>query len=133
MLSLFDTASLERALALPLDLKLRRLLRDSVAHMNGLDFEVRAATYYLIVPAGCSADDVADELGWSPLVNPLDGATFGSPGFQPFHDFLADQGGWFQLAYSAGNEATFVLFVQDRADGEVSLAALCRSYLTDRP
>jgi hypothetical protein len=128
MLSLFDTVSLERALSLPLDRKLRRLLNDSVAHINGLEFDVRELTYYLVVPAGCSAADVTEELGWSPLVNPLDGSSFGSEEFQPFHDFLADQGGWFQLIYSAGNDASFVLFVQDDSHSDARLLKLCRKY-----
>ncbi|WP_425228826.1 hypothetical protein [Sphingomonas sp.] len=131
MLSLFDTPSLERALSLPLDRKLRQLLNDSVTHINELDFDVRETTYYLVVPAGCSAVDVADELGWSPLVSPLDGSVFGSEEFQPYHDFLADQGGWFQLIYSAGNDAAFVIFVQDDGQIETDLLVLCRRYVTD--
>lgn len=131
MLSLFDTPSLERALALPLDRKLRQLLNDSVAHINGLDVDVRETTYYLVVPAGCSAADIEDELGWSPLINPLDGSVFGSDDFQPYHDFLADQGGWFQLIYSAGNDAAFVIFVQDDERTDASLLAMCRRYVVE--
>lgn len=129
MISLFDTPSLERALALPLDRKLRRLLTDRVEHLNALEFDVREMTYFLIVEAGCPLGDVADELGWSPLINPLDGSTFGEgEGFHPYHDYLADRGGWFEMIVSAGNDAAFVILVQDDDKTDRDLLALCRNY-----
>jgi hypothetical protein len=128
MMSLFDTPSLERALSLPLDPKLRRLLSDRVTHLNELDFNVRDTTYFLVVEAGCPLDDVTDELGWSPLVNPLDGQTFGTDGWHPFHDLLADRGGWFEMMVSAGNDAVFVLLIEDDDAVEPDLLALCRAY-----
>lgn len=128
MISLFDTPSLERALSLPLDRKLRQLLNDSVAYLNALDVDVRETTYYLVVPAGASAADVEEELNWSPLINPYDGLAFGEEGFQPFHDFLADRGGWFQLIYSAGNDAAVVIFVQDDDGTDPGLLAMSRLY-----
>lgn len=131
MLSLFDTPSLERALALPLDPKLRRLLGEQVTHINALDnaldLDVRETSYFLIVPAGCAANDIADELGFSPLID-LDGRLFGEEGFTPMHDFLADRGGWFELLVSAGNEAVFALLVEDVEGADPDLLQLCRTY-----
>lgn len=128
MISLFDTPSLERALSLPLDPKLRRLLGDRVEHLAALDFDVRDDTYFLVVEADTSVDEVTDELGWSPLVNPLDGRRFGTAGWHPFHDHLSDRGGWFELLVTAGNAAVFVLLIQDDDRTEPDLLALCRTY-----
>ena len=128
MLSLFDTPSLERALSLPLDTQLRRLLHERVDHLNDLDFDIRATTYFLVVEAGCPLEDVIDELGWSPLRNPLDGQTFGSEGFHPFHDYLTDRGGYFEMLVSAGNDAMFVLLIEDSNATEPELLSLCRTY-----
>lgn len=130
MISLFDTPSLERALALPLDRSLRRLLTDRVSHLNALEFDVRDLTYFLIVDTGCTLADIADELGWSPLVSPLDGSVFGTDGFQPYHDYLADHGGWFELIVSAGNDAAFVILVQDQDGADAELLGFCRTYST---
>lgn len=128
MLSLFDTGALERALSLPLDRKLRRLLMDRVTHLNALEIDVRDLTYFLVVEAGCALEDVIDELGWSPLTNPLDGSAFGRESFQPYHDYLTDHGGWFEMIVSAGNDAAFVLLIQDDDATDADLLALCRQY-----
>lgn len=122
---LFDTASLERALDLPLDLNLRRLLRERVNHLT--DETVRDCTYFLVVDAESTLEDVCDELGWSPVVD-LDGERFGSPTFTPFHAYLADHGGWFELLFGAGNDAVFTLLIEDDDKGDPDLLALCRAY-----
>jgi len=128
MLTFYDTEALERALALPCDAMLRRLLGQRVDHLNALDFDVRDTTYFVVVEADTSGSDLVDELGWSPLVNPYDGAIFGTDAFRPFHDFLADRGGWFELIVSAGNDAVFVLLVQDANGTDSALLALCRTH-----
>jgi hypothetical protein len=128
MIALFDTPSLERALSLPLDPKLRRLLGVRVEHLATLDFDVRDCTYFLVVEAGTTLEDVTDELGWSPLVNPLDGQRFGTAEWHPFHDHLSDRGGWFELMVTGGNDAVFVLLIEDDDQTEPDLLALCRTY-----
>lgn len=127
---LFDTPSLERALALPLDPQLRRLLHQRVDHIDAIDFEVSDTTYFLVVEAGATIDDITEELGWSPLINPLDGRRFGSVNFRPFHDYLADHGAWFELLVSGGNDSMFVLLIEDADGTDSDLLALCRAHAT---
>ena len=128
MLSLFDAPSLERALSIPIDGHLRQLLGQRVDHLNHLDFDVRESTYFLVIDASCTIDDVTDELGWSPMINPLDGQHWGSPTFQPYHDYLRDHEGWFEMLVSAGNDAMFVLLIEDDDRGPADLLTLCRRY-----
>lgn len=109
---LFDTPSLERALDLPLDLTLRRLLHQRIDHLNALDFDVRNTTYFLVVEANASMDDITDELGWSPLTTPV--------------DYLIDHGGWFELMVTAGNVAVFTLLIEDADGASDELIAMCR-------
>ena len=125
---LFDTPSLERALALPLDPKLHRLLHERVEHLNALDFDVRDTTYFLVIGPGATVEDVTHELGWSPLVNPLDGRSFGEPGFHPFHDHLEDCDGWFVALITAGNQAVFTLLIQDDDGTNPDLLDFCRTF-----
>jgi hypothetical protein len=127
MISLFDTLSLERALSLPLDRKLRHMLGERVRHLNTQADVVREATYFLVVEAGSTMADVCDELGWSP-VHDLDAEPFGTDAFTPFHDYLEDRGGWFELMIGAGNDAVFVLFVQDDERTPADLLSFCRTY-----
>lgn len=125
MLSLFDTPSLERALSLPLDHDLRRLLRERVDHLT--DEVVRDRSYFLVVDANSTLDDVCDELGWSPLLD-LEGERFGTGDFTPFHDHLTDHGRWYELLIGAGNEAVFTLLIEDDEGADPDLIALCRTY-----
>lgn len=122
---LFDTPSLEHALSLPLDRDVRRLLRERVDHLT--DETVRDCTYFLVVDARSTLDDVCDELGWSPL-NDLNGERFGTDTFTPFHDYLTDHGNWYELLIGAGNDAVFALLIENRAGADPNLLALCRAY-----
>jgi hypothetical protein len=125
MLALFDVPSLYRALSLPLDPKLRRLLRERVDHL--CDSPIAEFTYYLCVGPGVSEDDILDEIGMVPTRS-LDGVTFGSDAFHPIHDHCADLGGWFEVIIGAGNDAVFVLMIQDREGVEPTLLDYCRTY-----
>lgn len=125
MLALFDVPSLERALSLPLDPKLRRLLGERVDHLR--DGPVAELTYYLCVGPGITEDDILDEIGMVPTRS-LDGARFGSDAFHPVHDCCADLGGWFEVIIGAGNDAVFVLMVQDCEGVEPVLLDYCRTY-----
>lgn len=120
---LFDTESLARALDLPLDAKLRHILRDHVRHLATLDPAVADTTYFLVIEPGISAADVADELGWSPLVDP-DGNSFGSDHYQPFHSYAADEGGWLTMYYNLSNEAVAILLIKDDVHMDPRLHAL---------
>jgi len=128
MFSCFDVPSLDRALSLPLDPKLRRLLRERVDHLR--DGPVAEITYYLCVGPGISEDDILDEIGMVPTRS-LDGAPFGSDAFHPVHDYCADQGGWFEVIMSAGNDAAFVLMIQDHDGVAPTLLDYCRTYAGD--
>lgn len=125
MLALFDIPSLDRALSLPLDPKLRRLLAERVDHLR--DGLVAELTYYLCVGPGVTEDDIMDEIGIVPTRS-IDGARFGDTAFHPSHDYCADQGGWFEIIMSAGNDATFVLMIQDHDGVEPILLDYCRTH-----
>lgn len=125
MLALFDVPSLDRALSLPLDPKLRRLLRERVDYLR--DGDVAEITYYLCVGPGVTEDDILDEIGMVPTRS-LDGMPFGSDAFHPWHDYCVDQGGWFELIVSANNDAAYVFMIQDHDDVEPVLLNFCRAY-----
>lgn len=127
MPSLFDTPSLDRALSLPLDPKLRRLLRERVAHINGLNFDIKETSFYMIVEAGGTDADIADETGFSLLTN--DGRRFGEDGFNPLHEHIEDYGTWAAMAVTAGNDCLYTVFVELTANADPDLMAFCHAYL----
>jgi hypothetical protein len=127
MITLFDTCSLERALSVPTDPKLRRLLTAHISHLHSADQHVRDATYFLIIDAHTTIDEIAEELGWTPLID-LDGTRYGDDAYVPFHDHLEDCGGWFVMMVTGGNEAVFVLLICDSDLVPAELISLCYRY-----
>lgn len=128
MLSLFDRVSMERALSLPLDATLRKLLTTRVSNLRTSEFDLTEYTQFLIVEPTCTEADIIDEIGLSPMVNPIDGVRFGSDAFHPFWDWLAYQDGWFEMIIAIGNSGfAYVILIQD-SEEDSELVSLCRAH-----
>lgn len=124
MLLIEDRATMARALTLDLDLRLIAILRRRIDDMDHLLDD----TELLIVVAGDGECDIVREVGFSPLVEPVDGIRFGAPGFDPFWDYLVDHGGWFELSVSFGSTFGYCLLIQDDNGVIPDLLTLCRRY-----
>ena len=124
MILIHDGTSMARALALDLPPGLAALIR---RRANDLA-ELLDWTEFLVVTAGDREADIVREVGFSPLVEPVDGARFGEPGFRPFWDHLVDHGGWFELSISFGSTFAYILLIQDAAGVLPDLLDLCRRH-----
>ena len=125
MLSFDNAASIAASPAVVPNAHLSDLLAEAVQHWarTGL----LGLTHLLLVEPGDSEEKIVEEVGFSPLVNPLDGVRFGSTAFTPFWDHLQDHGGWFELTVTVGDSGfAFVLFIQDAEGVAPELLALCR-------
>lgn len=83
----------------------------------------------LIIEPGDTVEDIIREIGFSPLVNRVDGERFPSPSFTPNWEYITNHGGWFEQVYVTGDDGSGVLiFVpeDDAIDGD--LLALCRRH-----
>jgi hypothetical protein len=112
------------------DNQLRALLTERIQQLTtaweGIDLS--DLTHFLIIQAGDTAADAEHELGWSLLVNPVDGACFGDPAFTPSWEWLEDHGGWFEAVYILSDDGFGIsLFVQDHPATDAELLALCRT------
>jgi len=128
MLKIYDRAAMARALTLDLDPRLHALLESRFPSLVTADGDLTDWTEFLIVEYGDAESDVVRELGFSPLVEPLDGARFGSAGFQPFWDDLIDHDGWFELTLSFGSTFAYILYIEDAAGVMPELRSMCRQY-----
>ena len=127
MISLHDRASIKAALSLRLDDTLRELLEDRIEAYDASG--VLDLTHLLIIQPADTEQDIITEVGLSPLTNPLDGSRFGSPGFQPWWDWLKRHDGWFELGICVANSGfAFVLLIQDAEGVDPQLLALCRTF-----
>ncbi len=124
----FDNAkAIARAPKIVQDPQLQNLLFDRVE-----DWTARGLlghTHLAIIEVGDTDVSVTEELGFSPLVNPLDGLRHGMDGFVFPFDFIEDHGGWFELFVTVGNDGfAFHLFVRDREGVDPELLSMCRAH-----
>ena len=125
MLHLYDRATMARALTLDLEPQLHRLLSRRIA---ALSEELIDWTEYLVVEPGDAEADIVRHVGFSPLVEPVEGARFGEEGFHPHWDYLADLGGWFELIQTFGSTFAYVLLINDADGVPPELRLLLRHY-----
>ena len=122
MVHIYDRAGMARALTLdtvPTLLKRRiETLADDL-----IDY-----TEYLVIKAGDTEADIVRHVGFSPLINPIDGVRFPDPAFHPHWDWLQDHGGWFELIETFGSTFAYVLLIQDSEGLPPHLVTLCQRY-----
>lgn len=125
MIHLFDRATMAHAMTLDLDPKLHRLLGERI---RALGEDLIDWTEYLVVEPGDTEADIIRHVGFTPLVEQIDGKRFGEPGFHPHWDWLTDHGGWFELSVSFGSTFAYVLFIEDADRVPADFLDLCRQY-----
>ena len=74
--------------------------------------------------------DVVRHVGFSPLVDPIDGHRWPDARFQPGWDYLADRGGWFELIVTFGSTFAYILLIADCHGAASDLKLLCRSFIS---
>ena len=128
MLHFHDRAGFALALTLNLEPRLHHLLSGRIAALTDelIDF-----TEYLVVQSGDTEDDIVSAVGFSPLVEPIDGLRFGQPGFEPHWDWLSKHDGWFELVFTYGSTHALFVFVQDGEGGLPELREMCRQRLSE--
>jgi hypothetical protein len=130
MITLRTTTAVKSTIALLADNQLRALLTERIQQLTNAweGIDLSDLTHFLIIQAGDTATDAERELGWSLLVNPVDGARFGDPAFTPSWEWIADHGGWYEAVYILSDDGFGIsLFVQDHPDADPELLALCRA------
>lgn len=127
MLFAYDRASMAHLLSLDLDPQLHSLLERRFAALITPYGDLTDATEFFVIQSSMTEAEIQDELGYSPLEEPITGARFGSAGFQPYWDHLVRHDGWFELAISYGS--TFGTIILVEADGVLpDLLAMCESF-----
>lgn len=130
MFAIRDSASMHFALSCPLDPPLRALLLnrlDLLAEYS--DFDLSELAHFIIIEPGDDIAVIEQEIGFSPLVNFVDGASFGEAGFAPSFEWLVAHGQWFELVFALSDDGFGInLIVQNHVGVEPMLLALCNAY-----
>lgn len=125
MLHLYDRATMAGALKMDLELRLKALL---TARIEALSPELIDWTEYLVVEAGDTEADIIAAMGFSPVVDPIDGRRVGESGFCPGWDLLTGHDGWFEIIYTFGSTFACILFVEKGG----AIADMVQSFLAVR-
>lgn len=130
MLSMHDEATMQAALALPIDPHLRALLTTRIIHYGAAGLS--SLTHLVVIQPGDSEAVIMREIGLYPTTSPIDGAHFGSMAFHPFWDWLEDQGGWFEMIVTVGDTGfAYILLIENAEGADPDLLALCNAYVTE--
>jgi hypothetical protein len=125
MLHLYDRATMAAALAADLEPQLHRLLAERI---EALGDDLIDWTEYLVVEPGDTEEEIVQHVGFSPLVEPINGARFGTPGFHPHWDYLAYHGEWFELIETFGSAFAYVLLIRNEKEAASGILTMCRFY-----
>lgn len=125
MLHFYDRATMAHALTLDLEPTLRRLLHERIAALGD---DLIDWTEYLVVEPGDTEADIIRHIGFSPLVEPIDGIRFGQQGFHPFWNWMADHHGWFEMIVTFGSTFAHVILIQASPDIMPSLVDMCERF-----
>ena len=125
----FDNrAAIEAAPARQRSLRLQHLLRERIDLYRNAELLDR--THILVIESGDTEQAIVDAIGFSPLVNSIDGARYPSADFHPYWEGpIWRHDGWYELVITVGNSGfAFILLIAD-ADGVLpELLHLCRAH-----
>lgn len=125
---LYDRATRAHALTSSRDETLTTLLANRIAALSHGEFNLIDQTEILVVEPRDREADIIRHVGFSPLVEPIDGVRFGQPNFHPFWDWLVQHQGWWEMCISFGSTFAYILFIKDGDGVEPALLTLCRCY-----
>ncbi len=125
-----DGGTHARALSLPLDPRLKRLLIERRDQLGG-DITDRAR--FVIVQPGDNPNALEAELSFSVFQKPGDGTRFGDPDFTPGWEWLADHGHCFELVFILTDDGfAHAVLIQNAQGVDPELLRLCELYVTDQ-
>jgi len=118
MISLPDRQALLSAATMNLPAELRAILDRHIG--LAIEGDLLDLTHIVVVQGGDTEEAMKAELGFSPLVHPIDGTRFGEAGFQPYWDWVADLGEWFEMIITIGNSGFAYILLSERGSGAVA-------------
>ncbi|NVD45039.1 hypothetical protein [Qipengyuania atrilutea] len=125
MLSIYDDATAAAALSQPLNPQLKDLIEARLSDARKLGLSEQ--THIVVIQPQDSEAALVTELGWSPLVHPIDGTRYGAADFEPYWAWLEDVGGCYELLHPVGNAGfAYILLIEK---GASKFAAMCQEAL----
>jgi hypothetical protein len=131
MLSIRDEASLTRALELPIDHRIKRLLRKRRTQL-GYEFGLTELAHFVVVQPRDTLEALEQVLSFSVFQNPVDGSHFGEPYFSPGWEWIEDHGFCFEFVFIMDDSGFGHVVIVPKEQGiGPELLKLCRRYASE--
>jgi hypothetical protein len=128
MLSIRDEASLSRALELPIDNQIKRLLRKRRTEL-GYEFDLTELAHFVVMQAGDSLAELEQVLSFSVFQNPADGSRVGDPDFTPGWEWIEDHGSAWEFVFIMDDSGFGHVVIAPKQQGiSPELLNFCRQY-----
>jgi hypothetical protein len=129
MLIINDQSSLERALSLPIEPRVKGLITERVRQLTADGFDFAEIANFIIVQPGDSLAAVEKALGFSPLQNPVDGCVWPDPDFTPGWEWIEDHGDLYETVFIFDDSGFGRVLLIEASEGQDSrLLQLCTQY-----
>ena len=128
MLLLQTEAAIIRAADTYPDPTLRRLLSLRIAGLQPYGCDLAELVTFLVVEPGDTLADIETALGFSPLVNFVDGSRYPDPEYVPSWEWVAAHPGWFEAFYVLTDDGYgWVLWIADQPGVPGALLAVAQA------
>ena len=132
MITIYDSADMQRVLSGPIDPDLKTILLDRLELLAEFsEWDLGDLAHFVIVEPGDRIDAIEKELGISPFVNLVDDVRYPDPAFEPSWETCLYRHRHYSLTFALSDSGLgLCLLVPDRDDIEPQLLELCREYAT---
>jgi len=129
MYVLRDAAAVRAFLLAGVDAELKELIDGRIDELAEYTDELGELATFIVLEAGDAVEQIDAALGFCILVNRFDAIPFGSAGFTPSWDSLAEYPGWFELTYVLSDDGVGVIvYVPKVAALAPELLEMCSRY-----
>lgn len=128
MIVLADRAAIGRGPSLPLDPELRKLLASRVRHLASGDPCLLDRSVIIVIEPGDQENDLIEAAGFSLLINPIDGARWGSTAYVRWVDYVhRASANVYEAIVAIGNDGFAMhVLIPDSAGIDVDLIGWCK-------
>ena len=132
MITIYDSADMQRVLSGPIDHNLKAILIERLELLAEFsEWDLADLAHFIIVEPGDCIEAIETELGISPFVNLVDDVRYLDPAFVPSWETCLYRHGHYSLTFALSDSGLgLCLLVPDRDDIEPQLLELCRAFGT---
>jgi hypothetical protein len=131
MLSIRDENSLSRALELPIDERIRRLLHKRRIQL-GYDNDLTEMAHFVVMELGDALEKLEQVLSFSVFQNLADGSCLGDPDFSPGWEWIEDHGFAWEFVFIMDDSGFGHVVIVPKAQGvDEELLSLCAAYASE--